>query len=97
MVGILDAYYVYVNVRHLSQNVSDRSNLILNSLGIGITLCCVRDSSADEYQNDYQVVIARETVDDRNLEAHEANLFDLAAKHADVQSVEEIVIFLRGL
>lgn len=52
---------------------------------------CVRASAVDGLQNDYQVVVAREAVGDRNLDAHTANLFDLNAKYADVQTVAEII------
>jgi|TARA_B110000914_G_scaffold97323_1_gene85565 maleamate amidohydrolase len=43
------------------------------------------------------VVVAREAVGDRNPVAHEANLFDLGAKYADVQAVKEIAAFLLAL
>jgi len=36
-------------------------------------------------------VVAREAVGDRNLDAHQANLFDLNAKYADVLGVDEII------
>ena len=55
---------------------------------------CVRASAVDGLQNDYQVVVAKEAVGDRNPAAHEANLFDLNAKYADVMSVAEIVASL---
>jgi len=55
---------------------------------------CVRASAVDGLQNNYQVVIAREAVGDRNPAAHESNLFDLNAKYADVMSVAEIVAIL---
>jgi nicotinamidase-related amidase len=45
----------------------------------------------DGLQNNYQVVIARDAVGDRNPAAQEANLFDLNAKYADVQTVAEIL------
>ena len=48
---------------------------------------CVRATAVDGLQNEYQVVIAEEAVGDRNQQAHRANLFDLNAKYADVQSV----------
>jgi maleamate amidohydrolase len=38
--------------------------------------------------------VAEEAVGDRNPEAHRANLFDLNAKYADVQSVSEILAYL---
>ena len=55
---------------------------------------CVRASAVDGLQNNYQVVIAKEAVGDRNAEAHAANLFDLNAKYADVLGVAEIVASL---
>lgn len=55
---------------------------------------CVRASAVDGLQNNYKVVVAREAVGDRNRQAHEANLFDLNAKYADVQSVAEIIACL---
>lgn len=58
---------------------------------------CVRASAVDGLQNNYQVVVAREAVGDRNPFAHEANLFDLGAKYADVQAVKEITAFLLAL
>lgn len=55
---------------------------------------CVRASAVDGLQNNYQVVIAKEAVGDRNAEAHAANLFDLNAKYADVLGMAEIVASL---
>jgi maleamate amidohydrolase len=58
---------------------------------------CVRATVVDGLQNDYRVVVAEEAVGDRNPEAHRANLFDLNAKYADVQSVSEILAYLPTL
>lgn len=55
---------------------------------------CVRASAVDGLQNNYQVVIARDAVGDRNPAAQEANLFDLNAKYADIMSVAEIAAIL---
>ena len=52
---------------------------------------CVRASAVDGLQNNYQVVVAKEAVGDRNPAAHEANLFDLGAKYADIISVADII------
>ena len=52
---------------------------------------CVRASAVDGLQNNFQVVVAREAVGDRNLDAHQANLFDLNAKYADVLGFDEII------
>lgn len=51
---------------------------------------CVRATAVDGLQHDYRVVVPREAVGDRNPAAHEANLFDLDAKYADVVSVDEL-------
>lgn len=52
---------------------------------------CVRATAVDGLQHDYPVVIPREAVGDRNSQAHAANLFDLHAKYADVQSLAEVL------
>ena len=52
---------------------------------------CVRASAVDGLQYNYQVVVAKEAVGDRNPAAHEANLFDLGAKYADIISVAAII------
>ena len=51
---------------------------------------CVRATAVDGLQHDYPVVVPREAVGDRDPAAHEANLFDLDAKYADVVSVAEM-------
>ncbi len=52
---------------------------------------CVRATVVDGLQHDYPVVVPREAVGDRNPQAHEANLFDLHAKYADVVSVRDLL------
>lgn len=52
---------------------------------------CVRATALDGLQHDYKVFVPREAVGDRNQDAHEANLFDLHAKYADVVAVEDII------
>jgi len=55
---------------------------------------CVRATVVDGLQNDYAVIVAEEAVGDRNPEAHKANLFDMHAKYADVQSVQQVLASL---
>ncbi len=55
---------------------------------------CVRATAVDGLQYDYPVVVPREAVGDRNPQAHEANLFDLHAKYADVMALSELVALL---
>lgn len=52
---------------------------------------CVRATVVDGLQHDYPVIVAKEAVGDRNQAAHEANLHDMHAKYADVQSCDEII------
>ena len=58
---------------------------------------CVRATAVDGLQHDYRVVVAREAVGDRNSAAHEANLFDLHAKYADVIGLAEVIAQLPQL
>lgn len=55
---------------------------------------CVRATAVDGLQYDYPVVVPAEAVGDRNSDAHEANLFDLHAKYADVHSLDEVIASL---
>jgi len=57
---------------------------------------CVRATVVDGLQYDYRVVVAREAVGDRNSDAHEANMFDMHAKYADVMSVDDIIAGLEA-
>jgi maleamate amidohydrolase len=50
---------------------------------------CVRATAVDALQHGYRVVVPREAVGDRDLAAHEANLYDLQAKYGDVVSLAE--------
>jgi nicotinamidase-related amidase len=52
---------------------------------------CVRATAVDALQHNYRVVVPREAVGDRNPAAHEANLYDLDTKYADVMSLDAVV------
>jgi maleamate amidohydrolase len=52
---------------------------------------CVRATALDALQHGYRVLVPREAVGDRNPAAHEANLYDLDTKYADVASVEDVL------
>jgi hypothetical protein len=45
----------------------------------------------DGLQHNYRVVVPREAVGDRNPAAHEANLYDLDTKYADVLPLDEVL------
>jgi len=55
---------------------------------------CVRASAVDALQSGFRVVIPRECVADRAPGPHEANLFDLHAKYADVLGLDEVLAVL---
>ncbi len=77
----------------LAQRLKDEG---ADSIVVGglTTSGCVRATVVDGLQNDYRVVIAREATGDRNLAAHESNLFDLQAKYADVLSLKNVLSLL---
>jgi nicotinamidase-related amidase len=56
---------------------------------------CVRASAVDALQHGFRVVIPKECVADRAPGPHEANLFDLQAKYADVLALDEVLLELR--
>ena len=56
---------------------------------------CVRATAVDGLQNNYRVVVPREACGDRDAQAHEANLYDLNAKYADVISLEQTLDLIR--
>lgn len=58
---------------------------------------CVRATAVDGLQHDYRVVVPRQAVGDRNAEAHEANLFDMDAKYADVLELKDVLSVLEML
>ena len=56
---------------------------------------CVRATAVDGLQNNYRVLVPREACGDRDAQAHEANLYDLNAKYADVVSLEKTLGLIR--
>ncbi len=74
------------------------TSLQIDSLVVtGLTTSgCVRATVTDGLQHDYRVVVPREAVGDRNLAAHEANLFDMNAKYADVQDLSQVLYQLEA-
>jgi maleamate amidohydrolase len=56
---------------------------------------CVRATAIDLVQHGWPTIVPRECVGDRALAPHEANLFDIQAKYADVVPVEDAEEYLR--
>jgi maleamate amidohydrolase len=58
---------------------------------------CVRSSVVDAFAYNFRVLVPHDAVYDRSPTSHAVNLFDMAAKYADVQSTEEAVATLRAI
>lgn len=76
----------------------------LTSLGIDTLLIggvstsgCVRATAVDCCQHGFVPVVVRDAVGDRAEGPHEANLFDLQAKYAEVVGLEPARAYLAGL
>jgi maleamate amidohydrolase len=77
---------------------------ILVSQGVDtVILCgattsgCVRATAVDLLQHGFPTLVPRECVGDRAEAPHEANLFDIQAKYADVVSVEDALEYLESV
>lgn len=58
---------------------------------------CVRATAVDAIQHGFVPLVVRDAVGDRSEAPHEANLFDLQAKYAEVMAEPEIVSYLAAL
>jgi maleamate amidohydrolase len=58
---------------------------------------CVRATVVDSMSHNFRTIVARDCVGDRAMGPHEANLFDMAQKYADVLDRDEIVAELSKL
>jgi maleamate amidohydrolase len=58
---------------------------------------CVRATAVDTIQHGFIPLVCRDAVGDRNDGPHEASLFDLQAKYAEVMSEESILQYLSSL
>jgi maleamate amidohydrolase len=58
---------------------------------------CIRATAIDLLQNGFPTLVPRECVGDRAQAPHEANLFDIQAKYADVVSLEDALAYLESV
>jgi nicotinamidase-related amidase len=58
---------------------------------------CVRATVVDSLQYGFRTIIPRECVGDRAQAPHEANLFDMGMKYADVVSLQEVMEYFDKL
>lgn len=73
----------------------------LTALGIDTLLIagvstsgCIRATAVDACQHGFVPVVVREAVGDRPVGTHEANLYDLSAKYAEVLSVADVLGYI---
>ncbi len=78
----------------LAANLTARG---IDTLFIGgvTTSGCVRASAVDAMQHGFIPIVVREAVGDRDRKPHEANLYDLQAKYADVVELETVLNYLK--
>ncbi len=76
----------------------------LTALGVDTVLIagvstsgCIRASAVDACQHGFIPIVVREAVGDRAAAPHEANLFDLQAKYAEVRTLSEVTHYLSRL
>jgi nicotinamidase-related amidase len=77
---------------------------ILTAQGVdSVILCgattsgCIRATAVDLLQYGLPTLVPRECVGDRAQAPHEANLFDIQAKYADVVSLEEAIAYVESV
>ena len=58
---------------------------------------CIRAAAIDLVQHGYPTLVPRECVGDRARAPHEANLFDIQAKYADVVATDDVLTYLASL
>jgi len=76
----------------------------LTALGVDTVLIagvstsgCIRASAVDACQHGFVPLVVREAVGDRHSAPHEASLFDLQAKYAEVVTLDQARGYLAGL
>jgi maleamate amidohydrolase len=57
---------------------------------------CVRATCVDSMSHGFRTIVVRDACGDRHPGPHEANLFDMNAKYADVVDEAEAVAYLKG-
>lgn len=62
-----------------------------------VTGGCVRATVTDSCSYDFRTIIPMECVGDRTNDIHEANLFDMNSKNADVISLQEVLSFIGNM
>ncbi len=58
---------------------------------------CVRASCVDAMSHGFVPIVVRDACGDRHATPHEANLFDMDAKYADVKNETSVIDYLHGI
>lgn len=58
---------------------------------------CIRASAVDAVQHGFVPVVPREAVGDRDRDAHEASLFDLEMKYAEVLDADSVLAYFEAV
>ena len=58
---------------------------------------CIRATAIDLLQHGFPTLVPRECVGDRAQAPHEANLFDIQAKYADVVSLDDALAYVESV
>jgi maleamate amidohydrolase len=55
---------------------------------------CIRATVVDAMSHDFRTIVVRDCIGDRSLAAHDANLFDMEQKYADIMERDEVIAAL---
>jgi maleamate amidohydrolase len=93
-----------VNKQYASSFFGTSLDSTFRSLGVDTVILtglstsgCVRATAFDAIQLGFRPIVVADAVGDRDTRPHEASLFDLAAKYADVLSAADVVTYLRSI
>ena len=57
---------------------------------------CVRAAVIDAMSRNFRTIVVKDCVGDRAIGPHEANLFDMEQKYADLHDADEVIARLSG-
>jgi maleamate amidohydrolase len=55
---------------------------------------CIRATVVDAMSHDFRTIVVRDCIGDRSLAAHDASLFDMEQKYADIMERDEVIAAL---
>jgi len=79
------------------------ASVLVSQRADSVVLCgattsgCIRATAVDLLQYGWPTLVPRECVGDRARAPHDANLFDIQAKYADVVSVDEAIAYIEDV